>query len=68
MSAFEKHYSVQEIAKMWNWSDNTVRRLFRDEPGVIKIGSPETRFKQKHWQLSIPESVLLRVHAKLRNG
>ena len=67
MSAFEKHFSVQQVAKLWNWSDNTVRKLFKDEPGVIKIGGPETRFKQKHWQLSIPESVLLRVHGKLRN-
>jgi hypothetical protein len=68
MSALEKHYTVKQVSQMWSFSQNTIRRLFRDEPGVIKQGSAETRFKKKRWQLSIPESVLLRVHDKLRNG
>ena len=67
MSATERHYSVQQVAKMWGWSDNTIRKLFKEEKGVIKIGGPETRYKAKHWQLSIPESVLLRVYTKLSN-
>jgi hypothetical protein len=66
VSAFEKHYSVQDICELWGWSENTIRRIFQNEPGVIKIGSPETRYKRKRWQLSIPESVVVRVHAKLR--
>lgn len=65
MPAIERHFTVQEIAEMWNYSTNTIRRLFRDEKGVIKIGRPETRFKRKRFQLSIPESVLARVHQKL---
>jgi hypothetical protein len=68
MSALERHYTVKEIANLWRYSTNTIRRLFRDEKGTVKIGSPETRFKRKRWQLSIPESVVLRVHDKLRNG
>jgi hypothetical protein len=44
--------------------DDTIRRLFRDEPGVLKVGSPELRFKRKRWQISIPQSVLERVHHK----
>jgi transcriptional regulator GlxA family with amidase domain len=67
-AACERHYSVQEIAKMWHFSQNTIRRMFRDEKGVLKVGSPETRFKRKRWQLSIPESVLLRVHKARSNG
>ncbi len=67
MSAFGKHYSVQEISELWGWSENTIRRLFQNEPGVIKKGSPETRNKRKRWQLSIPESVVVRVHLKLSN-
>ena len=67
MGALEKHYGVQALAKMWGYSPNTIRRLFRDEPGVLKIGKPETRFKRKRFQLSIPESVIVRVHNKLSN-
>jgi transcriptional regulator GlxA family with amidase domain len=65
LSAFERHYSVQQIAKLWNYSDDTIRRLFQNEAGVVRIGNGETRFKRKRWQLSIPESVLIRVHRKL---
>ena len=68
MAATERHYSVQEIAELWGYSAQTIRRLFGDEKGVLKIGSPETRFKRKRWQLSVPESVLIRVHQRLSNG
>lgn len=64
MPAIERHYSVQELAKLWNFCENTIRSLFRDEPGVLKIGSGETLHKRKKWQLSIPESVVIRVHRK----
>lgn len=67
MSAFERHYTVQELAKMWRCNEETIRRLFRDESGVIKIGSAETRFKRKHWVLKVPESVVIRVHQRLTN-
>ena len=65
MSAFEKHFSVAEVSERWGYSEDTIRRLFRNEPGVLKIGSPETRFKRRRWQLSIPESVLVRVYQRL---
>lgn len=65
MSAFEPHYSPREIAAMWHWSVKSVIRRFRDEPGVLKIERPETRSKRRFSQISIPESVLLRVHQRL---
>lgn len=65
MTAFEKHYSVQQIAKLWGLSDDTIRRIFQNEPGVLKHGSPETRFKRKRIQLSIPESVMQKVYVRL---
>lgn len=65
MSACERHYKPQEIAEMWNWSAKTVIRTFRNEPGVLKIERPGTRTKRRHSQISIPESVLLRVHERL---
>jgi hypothetical protein len=65
MSAFDKHFTVQEIATRWGFSANMIRRIFRDEPGVLKLGHPETRFKRKRFALRIPESVMLRVHARM---
>ena len=67
MTALEKHYAVGELADMWNLSDETIRRLFRDEPGVIKIGDEERRRKRSYFVLRIPESVVLRVHEKLKS-
>jgi hypothetical protein len=65
MSALEKHYTVAQIAQLWGWSDDTVRRTFRYEPGVIAIMHPERRGKRPYAKLSIPESVVIRVYARL---
>jgi hypothetical protein len=55
----EKHYRVDELAKVWRFSRQSVIKLFRTEPGVLKLGS------DKYVILSIPESVALRVHQRL---
>lgn len=68
MSAFERHFSVNEVAEMWNISDDTVRRLFRDEPGVLHIANPHSRLKRGYEMLRIPKSIVLKVHEKLRSG
>ena len=65
MSALEKHYTVAQIAELWGWSDDTVRRTFRNEDGVITIMHPERRGKRPYSKLSIPESILVRVHERL---
>ena len=41
--AMERHYTVQEIGELWKLSANTVTRLFRDEPGILKLGSVRWR-------------------------
>jgi hypothetical protein len=65
MSACERHYRPREIAEMWGWSVKTVIRTFQDEPGVLKLERPETRSKRRWSTLSIPETVLFRVHQRL---
>ena len=65
MSALETHYRPKEIARMWHWSVRTVIRIFKDEPGVLKIERPGTRTKRSYSQISVPESILLRVHERL---
>jgi hypothetical protein len=65
MGALEKHYTVQEVVELWGCSDETVRRIFRSEPGVMAISHPERRGKRPYAKLFIPESVLVRVHDRL---
>lgn len=61
----DKHYTVPEVAEMWNLSTNTIRKMFKDEPGVLKFGAEETRFKRGYVNLRIPQSVLHTMHSKL---
>ena len=59
----ERHYTVQEIAEAWNMSENLVRRLFENEPGVV-IFKKDRPHKRTYKTIRIPESVLLRVHRR----
>src|SRR5260370_34269936 len=34
---FERHYTPKELATLWALDETTIRRLFYDEPGVLKI-------------------------------
>src|SRR3984957_16667333 len=64
--AFEKHYRVKELARLWGLSPKTVTRIFADEAGVIQVANGDTH-KRKYATLSIPESVALRGHERLGN-
>jgi len=66
MAALERHFSVQEVAEMWNLSPSAVRSLFRDRSDVLRIGHGESRFRRSYLTLRIPESTLQRVHSELR--
>lgn len=64
----ERHYSVAEIAEMWNLSKDAVRRLFQKEPGVLIIGELRPKYgRRPYTTLRIPQSVLDRVHRRLSN-
>ncbi len=63
--AFEKHYYVKEISALWGLSADVVRRIFENEPRVIRIGRPEGLHRRKYFTIRIPESVLRRVHRKI---
>src|SRR5258706_15830163 len=36
-AAFERHYRVLELARLWGFSDRTIIKLFSDESGVIRL-------------------------------
>jgi hypothetical protein len=67
-SAFERHYTVKELAQLWRLDQSTVRRLFRDEPGVLRIPHLRRRGKRDYVSLRIPASVASRVHQTSSRG
>jgi hypothetical protein len=38
--ALEKHFSVKEAADLWGLCENSVRDIFKNEPGVVGIQHP----------------------------
>jgi hypothetical protein len=62
-----RHYSPAEIAELWNLSPDCVRKVFENEPGVLVIGNAQPkRGKRSYTTLRIPQTVLDRVHRRLR--
>jgi hypothetical protein len=62
----EKHHTPAELSKTWALSVETIRRLFENEPGVMKVqnaSGPTGRGRYK--TLRIPESVAMRVHRRM---
>ncbi len=45
-SVSAKHFSPAELAEAWGLSLETIRKLFRNEPGVLKIGRSPSRFRR----------------------
>ena len=64
-STFEKHYRVGELATLWGLGRETIRKLVKDDPGVIKIRLGP---KKSHTSYSIPESAAQRIHTRLLNA
>ena len=62
--SFEKHYRIGELAEIWALGRETVRRLVKDDPGVIKIRMGR---KKTHTVYSVPESTAHRIHTRLLN-
>ena len=64
--ALEKHYSPNEIAELWNLDPKSIRQLFRNEEGVLRIGRDRTtRLKRAYTTLRIPQSVMERVYSRM---
>ena len=64
----DTHFTPAELAKKWHSSPNTIRRLFSEEPGVLKITAERpcrSPRRRRMTQLRIPARVAQRVHARL---
>ena len=60
----EPHSTPKQLADLWGLDQSTVRRIFRDEPGVLKIPHLRRRGKRDYVSLRIPASVAARVHER----
>jgi hypothetical protein len=68
--ALERHFTLTEIAELWNLSYGFVRAIFAEEEGVLKVGegtrlSGRGKYKRRYFTIRVPESVLLRVQQRL---
>jgi hypothetical protein len=62
----ERHFTLAEIAAMWRISREKARRLFQNEPGVIRFHGPEKSAREYN-TYRIPESVARRVRLRSMN-
>lgn len=61
--AFERHFTTRDLAELWKFDETTIRRIFQDQPGVLKVGRSNRRDgKRDYVTLRIPESVALRIY------
>ncbi len=62
-----RHYTVREIAKIWNLYADTIVKIFENEPGVIVISERRkpSISRRQYRMLRIPEFVVERVHRRL---
>ncbi len=62
------HYTVAELACLWKLSEETVRKLFEQEPRVPVIGNQQPRYGRRQYStLRIPEFVVERVYRGSRD-
>ncbi len=64
ISPSERHFSVKEVARNWGISTTAIRRLFRNEPGVLRFGKEKRGHKRDYVTLRIPASVVERVYRR----
>lgn len=58
-------YSPADLAAAWNYSVDTIRELFRNEKGVIKLPAKRKRKDGGHETMRIPPDVAVRVRRRM---
>jgi hypothetical protein len=64
----EQVFTAEEIAKAKKLHPATIRKLFIDEPGVIRLGHHAGRKRRQYFTLRIPASVAQRVFQRMTVG
>lgn len=58
---FGRMFTPRELADLWQLSEQSIRRLFQDRPGVLKLGDNNPRGKRGYVTLRIPVGVVQQV-------
>jgi hypothetical protein len=66
--AAERHWSPAQVAEIWGFGPETIRRIFQNEPGVVVMTKPAKKNRQQHRTIRIPQTVLERVHRRLQKS
>ncbi len=61
----EPKYTPEELAKLTKLHPSTVRKMFLDQPGVLRLGHAGSRRRRQHFTLRIPASVAARVFGEM---
>ena len=61
----ERHYSIRDLAELWNLSEDSVRRLFHNVSGVLVFRRYRPG-RRTYRTIRIPESVALRVYQEMK--
>jgi hypothetical protein len=61
VESIEQHFRPVQLAARSGFSEDVIRDMFRDQPGVLELDHPETRTKRRYRSMSIPASVAERV-------
>jgi hypothetical protein len=64
-ATFERHYRIGDLARIWGLGRETVRKLVKDDPGVVKVRMGR---KKAHTIYSVPVSAAQRIHTRLLNA
>lgn len=63
--ANEPVFTAEELAREKKLHPTTIRKLFVDEPGVIRLGHSHVRGRRQYFSLRIPRSVADRVFGRM---
>jgi hypothetical protein len=64
-AANELLYTADELAKAKKVHPTTIRKLFVNEPGVIRFGMGHRHGRRQYYTLRIPHSVAERVFGRM---
>ena len=64
-AAFEPHFTILELSKLWNIDPGAVRQMFKDEPTVVRIRTAPQRGKRFRTSYGIPKLTALRILRRL---
>jgi proline dehydrogenase len=64
----EAVFTPHELAQWTKLHASTIRKLFADEPGVIRLGRARARGHRRYYTIRIPKSVAERVFRSMTVG